>query len=61
MKLALFFLLTLGSLLFVASCANEPPAPQQQDSRIGGSMGVGVSSRDMSRVVPTRPTVMPPN
>ncbi|MDR3401521.1 MAG: hypothetical protein P4L99_03400 [Chthoniobacter sp.] len=60
MKLVRFFLLTLGSLLYVASCANEPPAPQQ-DSRIGGSMGVGVSSHDMSRVVPTRPTAMPPN
>ncbi|MEP6670536.1 MAG: hypothetical protein ABJF10_15355 [Chthoniobacter sp.] len=55
MKLTRLFLLSLGSLLFVVGCANEPPAPKQ-DSRIGGSAGVIVSSHDMSRVVPTRPT-----
>jgi len=61
MKCTLLFLLTLGSLFYVAGCANEPAAAKNDD-RIGGRAGVAISSRDMSRVVPTtRPDVAPPN
>jgi hypothetical protein len=60
MKPALLFVFTFGSLLFVAGCANEPGAPKKDD-RIGVSTGVAVSSRDMSRVAPTRPNMTPPN
>jgi hypothetical protein len=60
MKHLFLFLLTLSLLLFVAGCADEPPPPKKDD-RIGVSTGVTISSRDMSRVAPTRPTGVPPN
>jgi hypothetical protein len=60
MKTVHLFLLALGSLLFVTACAGEPPAAAKDD-RIGVRTGVAISSRDMSRVAPTRPDVAPPN
>jgi hypothetical protein len=60
MKFVPLFLCALLLLFFVAGCADEPSAPKN-DSRIGGSMGVGISSHDMSRVAPSRPNGMPSN
>jgi len=57
MKGALLVLGSMGALWLLAACANEPPAPKQDD-RMGIRTGVTVSSHDMSRVVPTRS--MPP-
>jgi len=57
MKIAPFFL--AASLLLLAGCA-DTSATTKKDDRLGGSVGVVVTSHDMSHVVPTRPDAVPP-
>ncbi len=58
MKTALFSL-AAASLLVLVGCADGSPVTGKKDDRIGGSVGVAVTSRDMSRVVPARPDFAP--
>jgi hypothetical protein len=60
MQTRLLVLIALRSVFFFAGCANEQPAPKNED-RFGASAGVSFSSHDMSRVAPTRANTMPPN
>lgn len=53
MKMILSSICVLSVTLLMCSCASE--SGPKKDDRLGAHGGVTVSSRDMSRVAPTRP------
>jgi hypothetical protein len=53
MKYPLVCFFVVGLVFFFTSCAENTAG--QQDGRLGARAGVAASSRDMSRVTPTRP------
>jgi hypothetical protein len=59
MKSALVLLFVASSLVLVIGCAED--SSMKTGDRLGVRGGVIVASQDMSRVVPTRQELSPPN